>query len=140
MCVSPCLSDCVTVSGCLADSVRRVQYCTPGPGTYGKGGIPHSMLEEKALLSTSTKGMLDAYSGSRCQPSVVSEHVLCVLGSQVGGGGGLCMCLDSLLFYMFIIAHLELFLFVMGSVRLINIVTVAHAKSHPGLGGPLSNQ
>ncbi|XP_076440933.1 ciliary microtubule-associated protein 2-like isoform X2 [Babylonia areolata] len=43
---------------------------TPGPGTYGKGGVPHSLIEEKAQRSASTKGMLDAHSGSRSQPSV----------------------------------------------------------------------
>lgn len=42
----------------------------PGPGTYGKGGIPHSMIEEKAQRSTSSKGMLDAITGCRSQPLV----------------------------------------------------------------------
>lgn len=39
----------------------------PGPGTYGKGGIPHSEIEEKAMRSTSTKGMLDTQTGPRSQ-------------------------------------------------------------------------
>lgn len=47
---------------------------TPGPGTYGKGGIPHSAVEEKAKKSTSTVGMLDAGSSTpRNLPSVGSE-------------------------------------------------------------------
>ncbi|XP_060562670.1 ciliary microtubule-associated protein 2-like [Ruditapes philippinarum] len=46
----------------------------PGPGTYGKGGIPHSACEEKAQLSTSTVGMLDAGSSTpRNLPSVGSK-------------------------------------------------------------------
>lgn len=44
---------------------------TPGPGTYGEGGIPHSAIEQKAQLSTSTVGMLDqATSGKRDLPTV----------------------------------------------------------------------
>ena len=44
---------------------------TPGPGTYGEGGIPHSALEEKERKSTSTIGMLDqASSGKRDLPTV----------------------------------------------------------------------
>ncbi|KAK2184735.1 hypothetical protein NP493_255g04008 [Ridgeia piscesae] len=31
---------------------------TPGPGTYGKGGIPHTLTEEKNHQSASTTGML----------------------------------------------------------------------------------
>lgn len=45
----------------------------PGPGTYGKGGIPHALLEEKQLESASTVGMLDAgASGHRQLPEVGS--------------------------------------------------------------------
>jgi len=45
----------------------------PGPGTYGKGGIPHALLEEKQLKSASTVGMLDAgASGKRQLPEVGS--------------------------------------------------------------------
>lgn len=45
----------------------------PGPGTYGKGGIPHALLEEKQLKSASTIGMLDAgASGKRQLPEVGS--------------------------------------------------------------------
>lgn len=44
---------------------------TPGPGTYGEGGIPHSAIEVKAKQSTSTIGMLDAAtSGKRDLPTV----------------------------------------------------------------------
>ena len=46
---------------------------TPGPGTYGEGGVPHAAKEAKEQLSTSTVGMLDAKSSSkRNLPSVVS--------------------------------------------------------------------
>jgi hypothetical protein len=51
-----------------------LQNNLPGPGTYGKGGIPHTLLEEKAQRSTSTKGMLEAHCGSRGQPLVVSAR------------------------------------------------------------------
>lgn len=45
----------------------------PGPGTYGKGGIPHALMEEKQLMSASTVGMLDAgASGKRQLPEVGS--------------------------------------------------------------------
>lgn len=44
---------------------------TPGPGTYGEGGVPHSQIELKAKKSTSTIGMLDAEtSGKRDLPTV----------------------------------------------------------------------
>ncbi|KAK7101266.1 ciliary microtubule-associated protein 2-like isoform X2 [Littorina saxatilis] len=52
---------------------REIINALPGPGTYGKGGIPHTEIEEKALRSMSTKGMMDAYSGPRHQPSVGSH-------------------------------------------------------------------
>lgn len=37
---------------------------TPGPGTYGKGGIPAALKEEREKMSTSTKGFLDAGSST----------------------------------------------------------------------------
>lgn len=44
---------------------------TPGPGSYGRGGIPHSAIEEKQRKSTSTVGMMDAgSSGKRQLPEV----------------------------------------------------------------------
>ena len=45
---------------------------TPGPGTYGKGGIPHAALEGKDKKSASTVGLLDAGVSSRNLPMVVS--------------------------------------------------------------------
>eukprot|EP00794_Sanderia_malayensis_P007718 gene7718-8557_t len=46
---------------------------TPGPGTYGKNGIPHSAMEQKNKKSASTVGMLDAgSSGKRQLPEVGS--------------------------------------------------------------------
>jgi len=45
----------------------------PGPGTYGKGGIPHALMKEKLLKSASTVGMLDSRSsGKRQLPDVGS--------------------------------------------------------------------
>ncbi|XP_062578603.1 ciliary microtubule-associated protein 2-like [Saccostrea cucullata] len=50
---------------------------TPGPGTYGKGGVPQAAVEEKAKKSTSTVGMLDAGSSTpRNLPTVGSELFL----------------------------------------------------------------
>ena len=44
----------------------------PGPGTYGVGGVPHRVVEEKSKKSASTVGILDAgSSGSRTLPTVV---------------------------------------------------------------------
>ncbi|XP_041359080.1 lymphocyte expansion molecule-like [Gigantopelta aegis] len=37
---------------------------TPGPGTYGKGGVPSAVIEEKQKKSMSTVGMLDAVSSA----------------------------------------------------------------------------
>ena len=48
------------------------QSSTPGPGTYGKGGVPHAVLEEKSKKSPGTVGMLDAASSTpRNLPAVV---------------------------------------------------------------------
>ncbi|XP_006825739.1 ciliary microtubule-associated protein 2-like [Saccoglossus kowalevskii] len=53
---------------------EHTQSEIPGPGTYGKGGIPHSAIEEKAQKSFSNVGMLDAgSSSSRNLPSVGCE-------------------------------------------------------------------
>ncbi|GFO03101.1 lymphocyte expansion molecule [Plakobranchus ocellatus] len=46
---------------------------TPGPGTYGIGGVPQRALEEKDYQSTSTKGMLDKGDRKRTLPSVGSH-------------------------------------------------------------------
>ena len=49
-----------------------LQMTTPGPGTYGKGGVPFAALEEKKRRPTSTKGMLDSKSTARSHQTVVS--------------------------------------------------------------------
>ena len=49
----------------------RHQSFTPGPGTYGVGGVPQRAVEEKCQQSTSTKGMLDSGDRKRNLPSVV---------------------------------------------------------------------
>ena len=46
----------------------------PGPGTYGKGGVPHAAIEEKERKSHSNVGMLDSGSGARTLPQVVSLY------------------------------------------------------------------
>merc|ERR1711936_6837 len=53
------------------------QSATPGPGTYGIGGVPQRAIEEKCKISASTKGMLDAGDRKRNLPTV---------GSQLGPG------------------------------------------------------
>lgn len=54
-----------------------LQQETPGPGTYGKGGVPHAAVEEKGRKSASTVGMLDAgASGERSLPIVVCPDAL----------------------------------------------------------------
>ena len=51
---------------------------TPGPGTYGEGGIPHAATEQKDKKSASTVGLLDSgCSAARSLPMV---------GSQLGPG------------------------------------------------------
>ena len=53
------------VSGCGKTFIYVVlQSITPGPGTYGKGGVPAAIIEEKQKKSMSTVGMLDAVSSS----------------------------------------------------------------------------
>lgn len=51
---------------------------TPGPGTYGKGGVPHAAVEEKGAQSTSTIGILDAGSST--------PRTLPMVGSELGPG------------------------------------------------------
>lgn len=48
-------------------------YTTPGPGSYGKGGVPNRLIEEKNMCSMSTKGMLESGSGDRRLPTVGSH-------------------------------------------------------------------
>ena len=43
----------------------------PGPGTYGKGGIPNAAVEEKQKLSASNVGMLESGKSERELPEVV---------------------------------------------------------------------
>ncbi|KAG8436867.1 hypothetical protein GDO86_007813 [Hymenochirus boettgeri] len=45
------------------------QICTPGPGSYGKGGNPYAMVEERDTKSATSKGIMDSYGGSRTLPS-----------------------------------------------------------------------
>ncbi len=43
----------------------------PGPGTYGKGGIPNAAVEEKQKQSASNVGMLESGKSERKLPEVV---------------------------------------------------------------------
>lgn len=57
-----------------AERFKEKHKDTPGPGTYGQGGVPHAALEDKERQSTSTVGMLDAGSSTpRNLPSVGSK-------------------------------------------------------------------
>ncbi|CAG5136741.1 unnamed protein product, partial [Candidula unifasciata] len=47
---------------------KATQSVTPGPGTYGIGGVPHRALEDRANRSFSTRGMLDAGDRKRNLP------------------------------------------------------------------------
>lgn len=47
----------------------------PGPGTYGKGGIPNAVLEEKERKSTSNVGMLDSGKSYQRQLPEVGSHL-----------------------------------------------------------------
>ncbi|XP_013413164.1 lymphocyte expansion molecule [Lingula anatina] len=57
---------------------NTVTNATPGPGTYGIGGVPHAALEQKEMASTSTVGMLDAVSSM--------PRSLPLVGSDLGPG------------------------------------------------------
>lgn len=49
----------------------------PGPGTYGEGGIPSALVEEKEVKSVSNVGMLDSGKSYKRQlPEVVSTLFL----------------------------------------------------------------
>ena len=53
-----------------------MQSQVPGPGTYGQGGIPSAVVEEKERKSSSNVGMLD--SGKSCKrqlPEVVHMFI-----------------------------------------------------------------
>ncbi|XP_032230603.2 lymphocyte expansion molecule isoform X2 [Nematostella vectensis] len=51
------------------------QSGVPGPGTYGKGGIPNAVLEEKERKSVSNVGMLDSGKSYRRQLPEVGSHL-----------------------------------------------------------------
>ncbi|KAM5149098.1 ciliary microtubule-associated protein 2 [Mantella aurantiaca] len=67
-----------------ACSTREVRFkenikdCFPGPGTYGKGGNPYSVIEERATKSASSKGIMDS-EASKCNSSANT-------GSDLGPG------------------------------------------------------
>ncbi|KAK3732613.1 hypothetical protein QZH41_016085, partial [Actinostola sp. cb2023] len=47
----------------------------PGPGTYGKGGIPNAVVEEKQTVSASNVGLLDSGKSYRRQLPEVGSHL-----------------------------------------------------------------
>ena len=53
------------------------QVVTPGPGTYGKGGIPHATYEEAEHQKFGTKGLLEnGGDGSRLLPAKVTKQIV----------------------------------------------------------------
>ncbi|KAE8610323.1 hypothetical protein XENTR_v10012083 [Xenopus tropicalis] len=57
---------------------KNEQFCTPGPGSYGKGGNPYSLLEERVSKSASSKGIMDTSPGE--------GHSLPSTGCELGPG------------------------------------------------------
>lgn len=54
---------------------EKLKSKTPGPGTYGEGGVPHAYKEEKQQQSASTVGMLDAGSSQPRSLPMVGSHL-----------------------------------------------------------------
>lgn len=48
---------------------------TPGPGTYGAGGVPHAAVEAKGKKSASTIGLLDAGASTPRSLPMVGSHL-----------------------------------------------------------------
>ncbi|XP_064605226.1 ciliary microtubule-associated protein 2-like [Liolophura sinensis] len=63
---------CQTLATRFKDSVSSN---TPGPGTYGKGGIPQTVMEEKSKQSFSTVGMLDSGAKLNRNPTCVGSEL-----------------------------------------------------------------
>ncbi|XP_040216346.1 lymphocyte expansion molecule [Rana temporaria] len=66
---------------CTTREVRfkeNIKDSFPGPGSYGKGGNPYSLIEERATKSASSKGMMDTEAG-KCNSAVIK-------GSGLGPG------------------------------------------------------
>ncbi len=65
---------CIHIPSLPPASFLKFRSNLPGPGTYGKDGIPWAAMEEKAKMSTSTVGMLDAGSTNlRHRPTTGSD-------------------------------------------------------------------
>lgn len=66
-----------SVRGICETRAKRFEHVgksdVPGPGTYGKGGIPRASIEEKEKLSTSNVGMLESGKSERQLPEVGSH-------------------------------------------------------------------
>ncbi|RMX49946.1 hypothetical protein pdam_00023067 [Pocillopora damicornis] len=54
---------------------KQLQSHVPGPGTYGKGGIPSAVIEEKVRKSVSNVGMLDSGKSYKRQLPEVGSHL-----------------------------------------------------------------
>lgn len=50
---------------------QKTKMATPGPGTYGKGGVPHSRIEERSKESFGSVGWLDMGPKNRGLPITV---------------------------------------------------------------------
>ncbi|XP_043941435.1 lymphocyte expansion molecule [Protopterus annectens] len=50
---------------------EQFKFCTPGPGTYGKGGVPSAVMEEKASRSAGSRGILDSDSSIDRSPITI---------------------------------------------------------------------
>ncbi|XP_073449558.1 ciliary microtubule-associated protein 2 [Aquarana catesbeiana] len=57
---------------------ENIKDCFPGPGSYGTGGNPYSLIEERATKSASSKGIMDTEAG-KCNSDVIK-------GSGLGPG------------------------------------------------------
>jgi len=54
---------------------EKITSETPGPGTYGAGGVPHAAVEQKDLKSPSTVGMLDSGASNKRSLPMVGSHL-----------------------------------------------------------------
>ncbi|XP_068095125.1 ciliary microtubule-associated protein 2 [Hyperolius riggenbachi] len=66
---------------CSTREVRfkeNIEDCNPGPGSYGKGGNPYTVVEERASKSASYKGIMDSGSSK--------DHCAAGMGCDLGPG------------------------------------------------------
>ena len=61
----------------LHKHINTFQSQVPGPGTYGQGGIPSAVVEEKERKSISNVGMLDSGKSYKRQLPEVVHMLIC---------------------------------------------------------------